>query len=205
MTHITPPKDVVLIDVPMPIETPRLTIRPLAPGDGTGMTEAKTETWSDLTKWMDWTAKGNDPIDTEIAIRKEMAKFILRENIWLVGIERETAKPVIWTGLHRFSWETRSFEIGYWVRKSAHNKGYATESTHALIRYAFGALAAKRVEISHAAGNEASKRVIDKLGFTYEGTARNATLLPDGRHVDSLRYARLDANGLPAMAVKWGP
>ena len=48
------PLNPVLIDVPMPIRTPRLLIRPKQIGDGTITSAAVAETWEDLHKWMRW-------------------------------------------------------------------------------------------------------------------------------------------------------
>lgn len=198
--------DPVLIDVPMPIHTPRLILRPVMPGDGAATAEAISETWESLNRWMDWAADKahHTPEKQEIRARKVYAQFILREDIPLIGIERESGQPVIWTGLHRGSWPARQFEIGYWVRKSAQGKGYASESTNALLRYGFNALSARRITIRHAVGNEASARVIARLGFIHEGMHRAESHLPGGAFVDTFHYARLDAENLPPLAVRWG-
>lgn len=198
-------QDPVLIDVPMPIRTPRLILRPPQAGDGAAMHEAKAETWEGIHKWMPWTKDGlGTAEESEAVARKAQAKFILREDLMLIGHEAKSGRAVIYTGLHRFDWQHRSFEIGYWVRQSAQGKGYATESTNALIRYAFGALNARRVQIDFADGNEASHAVIKKLGLCYEGAAKLGIELPDGRYVDRHHYSRTDMHGLPDLDVRWG-
>ncbi len=113
--------------------------------------------------------------------------------------------PVIWTGLHNPVWDIPAAGIGYMVRKSAQGRGFATESTNALLRFAFNALGMKRVAIAHAEGNEASAAVIRKLGFHFEAFEKYGTYLPDRRAVNKFSYARFDADGLPDLAVKWGP
>lgn len=195
----------ILIDVPMPITTPRLVLRPPMPGDGPALHEAKGESMAELKRWMPWAKDDATADDDEATAREAYARFIRREDIMLLGFERAGGRFVIGTGLHRFDWAARRFEIGYWVRTGETGKGYATESTAALVRYAFAALAARRVEITHAAGNYASAAVIRKLGFVPEGIHRAATTLPDGRSVDSHVYARLDEKGLPDFDLKWGP
>lgn len=198
-------KSPVLIDVPMPVETPRLLLRPVMPGDGAAMSDAVEETRAGLTRWMSWINEGNAPGQCEERARRSYAKFILREDIFLTGVEKATDRPVIWTGLHRIDWPARRFEIGYWVRQSAQGRGYATESTNALVRFVFNALAARRVRIDHAAGNEASRRVIEKLGFAKEGTLKGDLFLPDGAMADRVTYGRLSPDGLPPLDVRWGP
>ncbi len=194
----------VLIDVPMPILTPRLRLRPVMSGDGAATAEAIAETWDQLNQWMIWAEKKILPEESEIHARRKYAQFILREDIPLIGEERLTGRPVIWTGLHRIDWVGRKFVIGYWVRASAQGRGYATESTTALIRYAFGALKAHRVEIGHAAANEKSRRVIEKAGFRQEALFERAARLPGGRWDDDMRYAVLSPEAAPSLDVRWG-
>lgn len=195
----------ILIDIPMPIVTPRLLLRPVMPGDGAALNEAQGETWEQLHRWMPWANAPEPPTvdESEEVVRRACARFILREDMMMVGIERETDRHAIYTGLHRFDWRLRNFKIGYWVRQSAQGNGYATESANALTRYAFGALDARRVEISHAEGNDASRAVIQRLGFNHEATMPSRHLLPDGRVVADLRYARLTTDGLPDLDVSW--
>src|ERR1700761_6031241 len=176
----------VLISIPMPIRTPRLLIRPLQPGDGASTASAVSETWEDLHQWMVWAEKldDNSAEQQEIRTRQVMAKFVLREEFNLLGIETASGRPVIWCGFHGVEWKARQCETGFWVRKSAQGRGFATEATNALLRYAFGALGMRRVRITHSEGNTASRRIAEKLGFSPEGIQRAANRLPGGRVAD---------------------
>lgn len=202
--NTTTKKNPVLIDVPMPIETPRLILRNILPGDGGAAFEAKRESFEDLKKWMPWAKELGTEEDSEIVARENHAEFILRKDIMIVGFEKATGQFVIGTGLHRMDWDAGYFEIGYWVRSSAHGKGYATESTNALLRYAFNALSAKKVGICHAGGNDASRKVIEKLGFVPRGVMEDDEALPTGARTSRHWYARYDLNGLPELKVTWG-
>lgn len=203
MTYIIK-TDPILVDLPMPIETDRLIIRGVQTGDGATITDAKRETWDDLKLWMAW-AKGDGPdaVEDESVMRRAHAQFILREDMMMLAFERESGLPVVFTGLHRGCWERREFEIGYWVRTSARGKGYATEAANALTRYAFNALAARKVIITHAEGNDASAAVIKRLGYPLHTIEKYGTTLPDGRVVDQYIYTRFDTDGLPDLDVKW--
>jgi RimJ/RimL family protein N-acetyltransferase len=195
----------VLIDVPMPIRTPRLLIRPPQPGDGAITASAVSETWEDLHQWMGWaeTLADNSVEQKEIRNRHIMAQFILREEFNLLGVEIASGQTVIWCGFHSVDWQARQCETGFWVRKSAQGRGFATEATNALLRYAFGALGMRRVGITHSGGNEASRRIVEKLGFASEGIQRAANRLPGGRIADRHLYARFDTAGLPPLDVQW--
>ncbi len=133
-----------------------------------------------------------------------MASFILRQGIELIGHEAGTGTAVIWCGLHDIDWQGRQCDTGFWVRKSAQRQGFATEAANALVRYAFGALGMRRVGLTHSAGNQASRRVAEKLGFTLEGIQKGANVLPGGRHADRYCYARFDIAGLPDLAAQFG-
>jgi len=52
--------DPVLIEIPMPIRTPRLLLRPKQAGDGAITAAAVLETWDDLHRWMRWAEKRDD-------------------------------------------------------------------------------------------------------------------------------------------------
>lgn len=73
-------------------------------------------------------------------------------------------------------------EFGYWLRRSQWGLGLATEAGRAFLAYAFDTLGCERVPSGVFAGNAASLRVQDKLGFTVIGEgdgrclARNATM-----------------------------
>ena len=194
-----------MIEVPMPIRTPRLLIRPKQVGDGTITSAAVAETWDDLHKWMQW-AENPDaftPESLEIRYRQIMSGFDLRDCIELIGVESATGTAVIWCGLHDINWQGRQCDTGYWVRKRAQGRGFATEAANALVRYAFRALKMRRVGLTHSAGNEASRRIAERLGFSFEGIQRDANKLPGGISADRYCYARFDLAGLPELEVHW--
>ena len=70
-----------------------------------------------------------------------------------------------------------SAELGYWVAPDARRQGVATRSSRLLLRFAFDELDLGYVGLWAAADNVASNAVARSLGFTFEGTARDATLL----------------------------
>lgn len=194
-----------LIDIPVPITTPRLIIRPVMPGDGAEIYAAKIASWDDIKIWMPWAKEIGTVDDTEAVIRAAHAKFILREDFMMVAIDRESGKIAVMTGLHRFDWHIRRMEIGYWSHRNFRGRGLVTESTLALAHYAFKALNARTVAICHADMNDASRKVIERVKFHYEGRLRNETILPDGSVHDKLWYSHTDVADLPPLDVKWGP
>lgn len=61
-------------------------------------------------------------------------------------------------------------EIGYWIGKPFWNRGLITEAVKPLIEFGFHELELNRIWISYYDGNLASRRVAEKLGFTYHHT-----------------------------------
>ena len=70
-------------------------------------------------------------------------------------------------------------EIGYWIGRPFWGQGLIPEAVRELLRYCFGDKGAQRVWCSHYAGNEKSKRVIEKCGFSYELTCERPSLVDD--------------------------
>lgn len=193
----------ILIDVPVPIETDRIILRHPQAGDGQAAWEAKAETFDQLQEWMPWAKELGTADDMEIVCREAHAKFIRREDLMMLAFERASGQFIGGTGLHRFDWAVRRFEIGYWVRASLQGQGYATEIANALTRFAFNALEARTVMIGHGEGNDRSRAVIQKLGFTLEGIEKNSTHTGNERILNAHIYSRTDLKGLPDLNVRW--
>ncbi len=70
--------------------------------------------------------------------------------------------------------------MGYSLAKSRWKRGYMTEAAERVIRYAFDELNLTVLMIRTGEANLRSRRVIEKCGFTYEGTLRRAYRLYDG-------------------------
>ncbi|MEU0968994.1 GNAT family protein [Streptomyces sp. NPDC005917] len=65
-------------------------------------------------------------------------------------------------------------EVGFWTVKEHRGRGYTTEATLAGARWAFTQLAVDRVEWRAEVGNQGSRAVAERAGFTIEGTLRSA-------------------------------
>jgi [ribosomal protein S5]-alanine N-acetyltransferase len=63
-------------------------------------------------------------------------------------------------------------ELGYWLGVPYWGKGYATEAAREMLRYGFEVLKLHRIFASYFKGNEASGRILKKLGMSYEGCQR---------------------------------
>ena len=80
-------------------------------------------------------------------------------------------------------------EIGYWLFVDARGRGVATRAVGALVEHAL-ANGICRVEAHVRLGNEASERVLERLGFEREGIKRRH-LRHRGVRVDATLFARV--------------
>ena len=87
-------------------------------------------------------------------------------------------------------------EIEYCIGSDFQCKGYATEATKSVIAYGFSEMNLHKVQICTKTINAPSKRVIEKCGFTYEGTLRDYFYMNGeyvGRHYFSILRSEYDA------------
>jgi len=84
----------------------------------------------------------------------------------------------------------QSGTVGYWISENQARNGYMRESLTALLSYSFSTLDLGRIEAGCLPENKASRRVLEKSGFKYEGVAQ-AYLQIDGRWRDHVLYAAL--------------
>ena len=163
----------ILLDIPERIEGNRIYLRTCKPGDGQMVHNALVASKEELKKWMPWAQQTQTVEETEENLRRAQAQFILREDIRLYVMKKEDNTFLGSTGLHRINWDTRSFEIGYWMDSRYTKQGYMTEAVEILTTFAFNELQANRVEIRCDSSNVNSKRIPERLGFTLEGILRN--------------------------------
>jgi RimJ/RimL family protein N-acetyltransferase len=88
----------------------------------------------------------------------------------------------------------RAVEIGWtWLTPAAWGTGINTEGKYLLMKHAFESWQAGRVAIKTDARNIRSRKAIESLGATYEGTWRNHRLLSTGKYRDSAYYSVIDS------------
>lgn len=81
-------------------------------------------------------------------------------------------------------------EVGYMLEPGAWNEGYATDAVRTVAAYVFDELRFERLAADVYETNEASARVLEKVGFQQEGTQRSHAFA-DGKRVDLHRYGLL--------------
>ena len=94
----------------------------------------------------------------------------------VAAIDRKSGRYLGGLSLRPLDGSPTTVDIGYAFAPHAQGKGYATEAVGALVDEAFALRDAQRVFATIFVGNTASRRVLDKVGFQFEGTVRRAAL-----------------------------
>jgi len=115
---------------------------------------------------------------------------------WFEEIQAKQGKEQVYLGiftpegqllgdiqLANIDWRNRPATLGAGIsRRADRGKGFATDAAFTLLRFAFQDLDLYRVSAGLAEYNAASRRVLEKCGFTQEGCARQALYTSGKRH-----------------------
>ncbi|KPQ17858.1 MAG: ribosomal-protein-alanine N-acetyltransferase [Rhodobacteraceae bacterium HLUCCO18] len=80
--------------------------------------------------------------------------------------------------------------LGYWIGENHARQGYMRETIEAVVHYAFRSLDLSRIEAACLPENAASRGVLEKSGFKYEGVAQSYLQI-NGRWRNHVLYANL--------------
>ena len=152
------------------IETDRLIARPWLASDAESLFALASD--PEIGPAAGWPPHGNveesaEIIDTVLAAPETFA-VVLKESGELVGCAGfnagDTASMPLSDG---------ELELGYWIGKPFWGHGYAVEASRALVERGFSELGLCGIHAAYFDGNERSRRVLDKLGFSYVRTEQD--------------------------------
>ncbi|GDY31369.1 GNAT family N-acetyltransferase [Gandjariella thermophila] len=84
-------------------------------------------------------------------------------------------------GLKELDLSAGEAEVACWTHPEYRGKGIMAEALQAVLRFGFHGLDLRQVDYRHAEGNEASRRVAEKSGFSWVGTIPDGAMAADGR------------------------
>ena len=168
----------ILLDVAEQIETKRLLLRAIMPGDGAAHFAALQESLHDMRSHLGhlpWVKDEPSLSNSEKYCRGSRSSFIQRDNLVYFIFLKSDQSFIGGIGLHRIEWDIPKVEVGYWCRTGAQGNGYIVEAVRTITEFALTQLAAKRVEIRADDVNVSSWKVAERAGFELEGILRNAS------------------------------
>ena len=141
-----------------------------------------------LRAWLPWVDATVSSEDTKKFIVECQEKFEQKKGadfgIWYEG------QWIGSMGFHTIRLDNEWAEIGYWIGKDFEGKGIMTECVKSVIKYGFEELNLHRIQIKCDSRNLRSKAIPERLGFVFEGAARE-NRKKDGVFSDSLTFGLL--------------
>ena len=187
----TKPLDVNPLDgVAWPLHTERLTIRPARVDDSGALWEYRR--LEEVSRWLtylpadraDWDAlfSEGERLSRTLVVERDGAVigdlFLKIDDGWA---QREALDQV----------RNVQAEIGWCLHPAHSGHGYATEAARALLRLCFEDLRLRRVQANAFADNEASWRLMERIGMRREIYSVRDSLHRDRGWLDGVSYALL--------------
>jgi len=117
--------------------------------------------------------------------------FMIQNKSWAI-YHRQDNKVIGYIDLHpdpKRSSKIKCLSIGYSLNKKYWGQGIMVEASQAVMAYVFKELKLDLLTIYHYTDNNQSKRVIEKLGFSYDGTLRSSARLFNNMIKDEACYS----------------
>jgi [ribosomal protein S5]-alanine N-acetyltransferase len=155
----------------MTITTPRLAITPVGEGDAEAIWPYVSD--PEISRFMSWDPHASiDETKAFIAdVRRRMAEGTTIS--WVIR-ERESGAVCGLVSLIAIMRTHRALrydkaELAYWLGSRFRKRGYATEACRAVLDYGFAELGLNKITVAHAMENQASRELIERLGFRQVG------------------------------------
>lgn len=167
------------------LETERLILRNWLESDADDVfAYAKSQTVGPMAGWK--------PHDDLAVSKKILDMFMEEDETWAI-FHKGDQKIIGSVGLHRDQkrnlGKTKVRELGYVLSEEYWGQGIIPEACNEILRFGFEELNLALISVNHYPFNAQSKRVIEKLGFHYEGTLRQSCKIYDETIYDSLCYS----------------
>ncbi len=157
--------------VELPLRTRRLLLRPYDDGDVQALHDIHRR--EDVTRFLLWAPRTLSDVRAMVERRKPLTRLERDgDGILLVVLLAPDGPLVGDVDLQLLSVEHRQGEIGYVLHPAHHGRGYATEAAEALLRVGFETYDLHRIVGKIDARNEASGRVLERLGMRREAAFR---------------------------------
>ena len=172
--------------IPKVLQTQRLTLRPFEAEDAASVLQY----WQSDTRWERFNASVPENFglsDAQVFVRSMQDRDRATAPNWAI------VRHDVVVGVVSLTLESNGHiaTVGYGVHGDVAGQGLSKEAVSAVIECAFNQLPQlKRIRARTDAENQASIRVLQKLGFSHEGTLRKDVFVK-GRFVDEAVYGLL--------------
>lgn len=156
------------------LETERLILRPMRVSDAPHMFEYAKD--PDVTRYLLWRPHP-DMAHTRSYLEYLAGRYRLGMHYeWAVILKSED-RMIGTCGFAAVDCPNNKAEIGYVLNPRYRGKELMPEAVRRVLRFGFDMMGLHRIEARYMIGNDASRRVMDKVGMTFEGIARDGMLV----------------------------
>jgi ribosomal-protein-alanine N-acetyltransferase len=180
------------------IETDRLTLRELTPCDFHAVHEYASDPL--VTRFTSFGPNTPDETRDFLARSIEAIAAAPRRIYTFAAVNRASSRLIGSCGLQSCDDTDRHFAFGYCFNRNAWRQGFGREAAAAMAQFGFDRLNAHRLMAYVFAGNTASVRILEGLGFRREGLALQSLYLRRSWH-DILTFAQLRSEWLARLVA----
>ena len=156
------------------LETEHLTLRRMKPDDAADMFEYARR--ADVTEFLTWNPHPDEAY-TRDYLRMVQKQYEDGEFYDWAVIHRASGKMIGTCGFTSFDDDNNAGEIGYVLNPVYRGQGLMPEAALEVMKFGFLRLNLHRITARYMEGNAASRRVMDKIGMSFEGTFRHAVYI----------------------------
>jgi ribosomal-protein-serine acetyltransferase len=120
-----------------------------------------------LARWEPWAEQPQTVDATRAYIRAALEDFLRGRQVSTIIAVEDGHRFVGRCGL-RINPYANSGDIGYWIDEDYEGLGVTRRAAQALVSSGFGELGLKRVELRTSVGNQRSRGLAERLGFTFD-------------------------------------
>jgi RimJ/RimL family protein N-acetyltransferase len=171
------------------LTTPRLLLRPFEDNDLSAVSTFRGD--EQVMRYITGDAEPQEEIAGFLQRTKGYAQETPQTQFRFAVVLSESERVIGGCGLDVTHSEWREGEFGYHLHRDFWGQGYGTEVAKALLHFGFENLELHRLAADCLAANEASARIMEKIGMRQEGHFRQDKWI-GGRWHDTLYYAILN-------------
>ena len=148
------------------LHTPRLTLRPLSPGDAAPSARIMSPAiarWTAAWTGLETAEAVGDRIARSLEAERSGGRFMRAVTL------RATGELIGWVGVMRLAAEPERGTLGYWLGEAWFGRGYGKEAARAVVDAAWDALGLRAIEAVAQVGNTASHKILLGLGMRHGG------------------------------------
>lgn len=170
-----------------------ITLRPFEFGEEDKLYDAVHSSLPELSPWMSWANESYTKESARNYITVTRAEWN-RGSLYVFAITDSKTNEILGaSSLSHIHPLYKFCNLGYWIRTSHHGNGLAGKAALLTARFAFEKIKLIRTEIVIAVGNEASKKVAEKIGAHDEGILLNRMVV--GKQIyDAYMFSLLPAD-----------